>query len=364
MNLAYYRESPRPGPFLIGGLVVLGLYLAATALVNLWQWRWFDYFSDSPDLAESVVPAFPDPQVLHRTRVVLPNTVVGVPYQAGAYVIDVALPAELTVFYRHHRLSQEARVVLYTRPLWEQRRLLANDRGRLLLDAGKEPHELLTILRAGRQPAVAARLAPWLLLEWAAARELQPLLRLEGGGGEAVGFWSLSQGPRTIIGREYRLPRTGSSRLALTVFHEGRVVDLRFSFSADDPDNLALVRAWLEGIDPLTADEASMKRCEKWTESNHNDPALWMCRKLVTVAHWLDHPGDVTAAASLVDCYREAKDRRGLQVVREQLALLKDEDAPTRRLLADVDAALDELERKHEAAPAESAPPPASPEAN
>lgn len=364
MNLSNYRESQRPRPILVGALVFLGLYLAATVIINLWQWRAFRDFPYTPPIIENAVPAFPDPHVLHRTRLVLPNAAVGVPYQAGAYEISEVLPAELTVFYHHNSSPKEARVVWFTRPQWERRRLLADGRGKLLLDGGKELSDMLTILQAGPQPSFPVRLAPWMVLEWAAARDLQPLLRQEGGGGEAAGYWTLHQGQREIIGREYRLPRSGGRRLALTVFQEGRAIDLHFSFSNEDPDNLALVRAWLEGINPFATDETDMQHCEKWTQVKRDDPALWLCRKLVTNAHWLNHPGDQEAAASLLACYWEAEDRRGLQVLHEQLALLKDEDAQTRQFLANVETALDELSQDHEAVIEEQETPPAETEVN
>jgi hypothetical protein len=138
--------------------------------------------------------------------------------------------------------------------------------------------------------------------------------------------------------------------LAITAFRDGQPLDLRFAFSREHDDNQVLARAWLDGLAAVAAkrpdNQTGLNACENLPAASPNEPGIRFCRELYLLALWQKQGQDVNAAAQLTDAYLFARDRLGLQTLRDQLAPAAPDDTATRRLLTRVEEALHRLDNE------------------
>jgi hypothetical protein len=327
------------------GLLYLLLLLAA----NGWELFFADLGRTPAPLRLGKEPAASDPRVLHWAPVALPAGPAAVPYQAGGYEISRVLPTELTVFYRH-AAGAEARVVVFARPLWERWRLLTPWPGSRLLDEGWSPSRLAAALEVDRHPQPWDRLLPLRLLRWVELRQVRNRVAAEDGGDQPVRAWLAVRGETKAVAREYVLAPRPGRRLAITAFRDGQPLDLRFAFSREHDDNQVLARAWLDGLAAVAAkrpdNQTGLNACENLPAASPNEPGIRFCRELYLLALWQKQGQDVNAAAQLTDAYLFARDRLGLQTLRDQLAPAAPDDTATRRLLTRVEEALHRLDNE------------------
>jgi hypothetical protein len=339
------EPDPRPGRR-IALVVVLGL-VAIIAGANLWTAIAVD-FSPAPPApeVENDLP-LPDPNVLHQSVIALPHAIVAVPYQAGDYELARVVPTELTLFYRHTRGTKQARVMLFGRPLWRRMAPLANFAAGVVLDQGLTPATLSRAIQTTTPPSWGDRLLPWRVIGHGLRRAARDLVMAEGDGGVFKRLWRGRFGDADAVGREYTLPRRTGSRVAVTVFKGGKIHELLFAFDFDAPANHALVRAWIEAIEPagLTRPDNAegFADCDTLPEAGPNREAVRTCQKIFATAMWVGNRYDAHVADNLVDVLKQDGDVVGLEIIARQLALLKAEDAGARRLLGRVEISISRL---------------------
>ncbi len=346
MKVGAFQPEPEPRRGRAIALAALLIYLGLLIGLNVWFSR---QFARAPVATPPIeqAPVFPEPNVLHKSLLALQNAVVAVPYQAGAYELTQVVPAELTTFYRHSREAKEGRVVLFTNANWHRWQLMAEYPAAQYLGDGFSEARLATALETTGKVGIWDRIFPWRLVAMAGRRNVKALVLLEGHGAAPDCFWQKALQGAVVIGREYPLPRRTGRRIAVTLFKNERVIDILFTFDFPDPDNLALVRAWLEAVDPAGLprpnNEAGLTDCTNLPGGDPDDPAIVLCRKLFMTAAWLTNRYDVRMAARLAGFLAEESDVRGLEILAAQLSLKKSEEADVRRLLGKIEAMIQRL---------------------
>ena len=336
MRLGNVQPEPEPRRGRNAALVVVCLYLAAVVTANVWT-AGFDFpqLSSAPPVEE--LANLPNPKVLRHSVIALPNAIVAVPYQAGAYELHGILPAELSLHYRHTGEPIEGRVVFFTEAGRNRWSLMAEGAARRFVDEDMSPSDLIDMIRWVERPRAWDRLWPWRLVKIVGRSEARRLVIAEGGGAELRRLWRWETGEATAVGREYPLGGHTGSRVVVTVFKNARIYDLQFAFNFPSKDNQALVRAWIEAIAPAGAkrpnNEVGLVECTATPGVDPTTAGARLCRELYLLAGWLTNRYDTRIASRLVDFLEEHDDREGLRAVTRQVKLRQAEDAAARRLL-------------------------------
>lgn len=331
--------------------VVVAVYVLVFLVAHAIYW-----FGGSNDAAAYEIPtvqtdpAFPDPNVLHKAPVRLPEFAVEVPYQAGVYEIEHVLPAELFIGYREQNGSREAQVVVFNRPMSERWAFLAPFPAKMLLSDGLNAKVLLNSMQLSPQPSALDHLFPWRLVRWQSRRQLRDLVLAEGERGRLVRIWVVNEQGKTVVGRDYETLEEAGNLVSMTLFGPRRQVDVRFAFNTADRQNMALVKAFIQAVDlggKLTPDnQNNLLACQRLGLSEQDEAAMRICRELYLVGLWNQRREDLSIAKQLFQLYRRHRSQKGMKVLQQQLSFFRSENAQMRRLLQEMEQAQDEMMRE------------------
>lgn len=356
MNIGSFETEREPRRGRWAAVLLILAYGAVVGVANLWVARAYEPSWETAVVAPEAVIELPAPQVLHRSVVSLPGPVVAVPYQAGAYELTAVLPVQFTTVYKHANAEKEGRVVLFAEPVWRRLELLAAYPGSALLAKAETPRRLAAVIADVGAPTLVDRLLPWRVVARVARSQVRELLVAEGGGSAMSRFWQVATGDATAVGREYPLVRRTGQRIAVTVFKNERAYDLLFAFDYPDADNYALVRAWIEALDPTgiprPKNEQGLAECSDLPNAGPNQAAVSTCQKIHLTAAWVSNRYDARVAERLAELLITHGDIDALGVMAAQLALLADEEAKARRVVKRIGEAIERLNAQREAAAA------------